>query len=267
LTTFIQLGHHSDGAAAELNLAAISPLFITHPDKRHWHVFIHAVAASLKSQVDICWILCLHQISAAPWMEADPASGKVDAYIIDDPGAGKLKNRKQLVKTLMKACKQPPATKKGKSPPHFICIIDDIWELIQKSDGRDAQKIAWLMRNCRGSQLNIIAGSAAGHRTLFPDLLRWRSEPSTKTNKPLIHPSDVEPVGTELIFGTEGLIFQSVPGGHRWKKWYAPSEWMSYSNSNSYPLSQQYRIPGTPISTTHPKDTLPNNAQVYLLEE
>lgn len=112
----------------------------------------------------------------------------------------------------------------------------------------------------------IIAGSSAGHRTLFPELLNPRqTEPETFSTGRSGQNQFIRSA-TELILGTEGLVFRSHPGGQIWEKWYAPTEWQpSISNSNQ-PEVPPNVSPPSHLSATNATEIVPENAYVYLLE-
>lgn len=264
----IHLGHHSDGTASVLDLTTDAPLFITHPDKRRWRALIADVSAALRDRKDIHWLLCLDQNSLTSWRGETHHFTSLDSFIIDDPGSGTLTSRKDFVKAMMKAFKQRVASSKKKKPTLHICIIDDIWELIQKTERTYARQIAHILQHGRQSSLHILAGSSAGHRTLFPQLLMDRREttPHATHPKPPQPPPEKYP-GTELILGTEGLIFRSSPGGHVWDKWYAPIHWMpSPDPSQTLPLPGEQPSADASNRLLASPESLPDNAQLFFLD-
>ena len=264
----ILLGHHSDGTSAILDLTTNAPLFITHPDKKRWRALIADVGAALRERTDIHWLLCLDQNSLAPWRSETNDHSSVDSFIIDDPGSGTLTSRKDFVKAMMKVFKKRSASSKKKNRTIHICIIDDIWELIQKTERPYARQIALILQESHQSPLHILAGSSAGHRTLFPQLLMNRQGTTTHhTRQEPSLPSPETFPGTELILGTEGLIFRSSPGGNVWEKWYAPIHWIpSQDPSQSLALSGEapsFEATSRPQISPEP---LPENAQLFFLD-
>jgi hypothetical protein len=261
------VGHRSDGKIVGLNLTETSPLFITYPDRRSWNLFIQSIQTSWQNESNIRWFLYLHESGMAYFRPTDHAQKLIETYILDDPGAGTLTSRKKFVKTILKAHRNHSAPPKKKTGTVCICIIEDIWEIIQKADRSDAQKIADLLRKSQDSSMYIIAGSSAGHRNLFPELLKPRHSELSDTRKHHIGHPNVNRSSTELILGTEGLIFRARPGGQPLEKWYAPITWQS-----SMPAGNQPEI--SPIPDTEnkshppsPAEILPMDAQVYQLED
>jgi hypothetical protein len=265
-TPIINVGHRSDGKVVGLNLADTSPLFITFPDKRSWHEVVKSVSASCDHDSNIHWYLYLHQSSLSHWRQYADAKKITETYIIDDPGAGTLTSRKKFVRAILKACKHRPASPRKKKTEMAICIIDDIWEFIQKADRSDAKKIADMLRNREDKPFYVIAGSSAGHRNLFPALLKpLNTEPASVSTGQSGH-IQLNRAATELILGTEGLVFRSHPGGQIWEKWYAPTEWQTVNINGKPPESLSNLIPTSIFPSSDSIEMLPENAQVYHLE-
>ena len=271
MTADIPLGHHSDGSVAMLNLPEAAPLFITHPDKNQWRALIATVGASLGNRSDIRWLICMDNKSMEAWTPLNNRPASLETFITDEPGSGTLNGRKQLVKAMMKAFRHRPTPKKAGRPAIYICIIEDIWDLIRKCERPDGQKLVSMLQDQRTSALKVIAGSSAGHRTLFPELLLPRVQP-TRSRSAIQQPTDKPGCpGTELILGTEGLIFRSTPGGHHWEKWYAPSAWTSVSETSTHktPHNGSTRSPAgetNQIQATAPETSLPENARMFTLD-
>lgn len=271
MTAEIPLGHHSDGSVAMLSLSEAAPLFITHPDKNQWRALIATVGASLGNRSDIRWLLCMDNKTLEAWTPQNNNPASRDTFITDEPGSGTLNGRKQLLKAMMKAFRHRPASKKSGRPTIYICIIEDIWDLIRKCERPDAQKLVRMLQDQRTSALKVLAGSSAGHRTLFPELLLPREQP-TRSRSAIQQPTDKPDCpGTELILSTEGLIFRTTPGGHHWEKWYAPTAWTSVTETSTHktPHNGSTRSPAgetNQIQATAPETSLPENARMFTLD-
>jgi hypothetical protein len=260
------VGNHSDGSVVELNLHQVCPLFITHPDKKSWLPFLRTLVTSVYHVPNIHWIVCLDREGIDNLMPELEASGSLETFVPNDPESGTYYNRKQWVRSLMKAVNKRSREGKKKKTDLYICIIDDIWDLIRRSDRSDAKKIQHLIRTSSSSNLRIIAGSSAGHRTLFPELLANKCfSPTQAQSMKQVPPTSTLP-GTELIIGTEGLIFSGQPGGHSLEKWYAPIQWLTAT----VPISKkEIGVTSDQDLKFHPgqtQETLPENAELFSLE-
>lgn len=264
-TPVINVGHRSNGDVVRLNLAEISPLFITYPDKRNWQAFLGSVSECFRQPINIHWLFYLQQTSLSHWLQTAGPQTTIDTYIIDDPAEGTLKNRKKFVKTVLKASKPRAVYPKSKRTASVICIMDDIWDLIQKADRSDAQKIAALLRNLHGSPLYIIAGSSPGHRNLFPSLLKSPMMVNRGATGDLPGQTMINQPPTELILGTDGLVFRAYPGGQPLEKWYAPADWNTGTVNSLQAESLTNHIAKASHSPTAPVNIVPDDAQIYLL--
>ena len=262
----IPVGNHSDGAVVELNLHQVCPLFITHPEKNSWHPFLRTLVTSVHLLPNIHWIVCLNREGITTLMPELGTSGLLETFVTDDPQSGTFTSRKQWVRSLMKSVNKPSKERKKKKTKHYICIIDDIWDLIRRSDRSDAKKIQQLLRIAPSSNVQIIAGSSAGHRTLFPELLVVRSISPAPANSRKQAPATPTIPGTELILGTDGLIFSAQPGGHSLEKWYAPIQWQTANVPNS--RKETDAKPGQDLKLHQDQtfETLPDNAELFSLE-
>lgn len=260
------VGNHSDGSVVEMNLHQICPLFITRPDKKSWHPLLRTLVTSVQLLPNIHWIVYLDQETIDHIMPEIEASGSLQKFVIDDPESGTATSRKQWVRSLINSVKKPSIRGKKKKRDIYICIIDDIWDLIRRSDRSDAKRIQHLIRTSSSSNLRIIAGSSAGHRSLFPELLANRSIslPPAQARKP--EPVNPNIPGTELILGTEGLVFSSKPGGHSLEKWYAPTQWMADTVPNPKEETSQNPVQDLKIQTGQTQEILPENAALFPIE-
>jgi len=271
MTADIPLGHHSDGTTVTINLTDATPLFVTYPDKKQWHALLGSVGTALGKRSDIRWLMCLDKKSMDAWIAENNRPALLERFITDEPESGDLIGRKPFLKSMMKAFRDRSVKKKSGRPMICICIIDDIWDLIRKTDRSDAQKLVRILRAPQISGLKMIAGSSAGHRTLFPELLLPRDQPGHQ------RPVNEQPAsipacpGTELILGTEGLIFKTSPGGHQWEKWYAPATWTSAAEPGPHMLPPPGSMHPAAVDTdkypSSPADeSLPENARMFTLD-
>jgi hypothetical protein len=266
ISTDIQLGHFSDGNIAWVNLETSTPVFVTYPDKRLWREVLRSLGSTLHCRNDIHWLLCLDQQSLAALMGEAQSTSHITSFITDDPGAGTLINRKDFVKAMKKAAKKRTPGKKKTASHIVICLIDDIWELILKTDRPYAEHIAHILRNDQHHHLQKLAGSAAGNRALFPQLLKTHK--SLHSDSKHVNPKKPPKAypGTELILGTEGLIFRTSPGGHYWDKWYAPGDWVRSSGTQPEPAPSPVNTPAEyPDEPGKPTEELPENALLFIL--
>lgn len=220
----IPIGMLSDGTEVSFSFED-APLFVTHPDRTIWHSFLSDLGLALGNQPDINWIIYGSRvmIDALSLPKNSPLSRSL--CVQDDPESGNIPNRKSLVKELYDTFKHHKIRKKSTKSAYLICVIDDLWELLSQLDRAEGKKLLKVILQSHSTTLHLVLGSSPGNRMLLRQIFESPVLRPKKNNMVPYHQRTMIVKGTEIILGTEGLIFKTTPGGNDWEKWYAPVHW------------------------------------------
>ena len=210
-----------------------SPLFVTHPDRVPWYSFLSDVGKELGLRSDIHWIIYGSQTMIDALRLPENKVHQQSLCVPDAPESGNIPNHTSFIKELFKAFKSQTGRKKKAGANHSVCVIDDLWELLTHLQRTDGRKLLKIIRESNGTDLHLILGSSPGNRTLIQQI--YQNNHVVHRKKMIGHPAPEVTIGqgSEIILGTEGLIFSSTPGGKEWEKWYAPRNWHPTESLNN----------------------------------
>jgi hypothetical protein len=259
------MGMQSDGSMVSFNLYN-APLFVTHPDRLTWHAFLQDLGNELGHRTDIDWIMYGSQSMINVLHLPEKSQDQKSLIVTDAPELGNIPNRKSFIEELLKVFRAHSGRKNNTRPDHSICIIDDLWELIthlKRSEGRMLLKV---IRESNGTSLHLILGSSPGHRMLMQQIFNNRDTVTSPKWSRQTSPLETQGSGSEIILGTEGLIFSSSPGGTHWEKWYSPAHWhLLLSLNNASENENNPEIPKEGISRI-PDNPQEEDVQIFVIE-